>query len=79
MFNPYNPYCKYTIGETVTFETTGYEAARWMDYQPIKITGKIVGLENYFINSTPIYKVMQTNGKVWSVNQNEIIRKARKS
>jgi hypothetical protein len=74
----FNTLYKYGIGDTVTFETTGYEAARWMDYQPIKITGKIVGVENYFINATPIYRVMQINGKVWSVNQNEIIRKARK-
>ena len=66
---------KYGIGETITFETDRYEGARWMDYQPIKITGKIVGVEDYLINAIPVYRVQQQDGRIVLANQNEIIGK----
>ena len=69
-----NSLYKYGMGETVTFETDRYEAARWMDYQPIRITGKIVGVENYLINAIPVYQVKQKDGEIISVNQTEIIK-----
>jgi hypothetical protein len=74
MFFP--SYYKYHIGEVVTIVTDKYEAARWNYYEPITLTGKIIGVENYFINATPVYRVRLTNGKVQSFNQDEIIKKA---
>jgi len=65
-------YCKYSIGETITAEIDNYPGANWNYFVPIEVKGIIVGMEDCFINATPIYKVKLSGGDIVSIAQNKI-------